>query len=90
MSILGVRTTWPFEYWSDTSIHSNQPGSTKEYRMGWRNWGPGEPNSGTTSTILFKDDYFSAVNYFWDDWMGTSDEFSFACEKDRRKGNNYR
>ena len=58
--------------------------------MGWRNWGPGEPNSGTTATILFQDSYFSAVNYFWDDWMGTSDEFSFACEKDRRKGNNYR
>ena len=58
--------------------------------MGWRNWGPGEPNSGTTATILFQDSYFSAVNYFWDDWMGTSDEFSFVCEKDRRKEDDYR
>ena len=56
--------------------------------MGWRNWAPGEPNSGTTSSILFQNSYFSAENYYWDDWRSTSDAFSFVCEKDRRKENN--
>ena len=55
--------------------------------MGWRNWAPGEPNSGTTSTILFQDYYFSAENYYWDDWSDTSTSFSYVCEKDRRKEN---
>lgn len=81
--IIGARTTWPFEYWSDLNIQSNQPGSTKEYQMGWRNWGPGEPNSGTTSTILFADWVFSAENYYWEDSTGISDKKSYVCEKDR-------
>ena len=83
----GATPTWPFEYWSDLNIQSNQPGSTKEYQMGWRNFAPGEPNSGTTSTVLFQDIFHSAENYYWDDWSNPSTEFSFVCEKDKRKGN---
>lgn len=55
--------------------------------MGWRNWGPGEPNSGTTSTILFADWVFSAENYYWEDSTGISDKKSYVCEKDRGKEN---